>query len=329
MKLKSIAKASALATALAVAGPANAAFFFDINGDTALGGETVQSVFDWFPGNALFVDAARIPVGSNKEFDLLLQASLNLSDLAGGTEVTFQARIPLRATVDSVGGTGTENIIDLIRDGGVFDMYYDDPGTLNTTGGMLSDDISGDGYGDGRHILHGAINPTAGPAEVGGITIGSVIIGLLDDFGADNLGGTLTHRITGNVPNIEIAIAATGGLPLGFDASFFPLDVNGDSIDTDGDFDLLTVTDNLAAFTSSNPSAKVVGTTPDFGADLSAGEAVNNNRCGATPHCDIQAESDGRTPFEADLALPEPSTTVLLSLGLLGIGASMRRRGKS
>ncbi len=333
MKLAPFFKTTALAAALSLAGNANAFILFDVNGDTAAGGEVQIDIFDWFPGNALFVDAVPITTAQN-EFEVLIQASLNESTLGPGTEVTFQARVPLRAQIDSVGGSGTTYIVDTILDGGVFDIYYDDMGAggLGTTGGVMSGGINntdGLGFGDGRHILHGDILASVQP-ETGGITIGPASVGLLDQYGVDNQGGVTTVGVTGNLPLIRIETAAFAGLPLGFDLSFFPADINGTTIDVpdDGDpntldHDMELSTDNLAQFNNSNPHDVVIGVAPDYGTD-----GINDNSCGGTDPCDLHAESDGRSPFKAS-QVPEPTTTALLGLGLLGLGALRRRRSRT
>ncbi len=352
MKIPSILKATALAVALGISGASSAAILFDHNGDTAPGGFVVTDLFDWVPGNVLFDNMIPIPEDpASITFDLYYQASLGAfgGTLDTGAEVTIQVVLPMAASIIASGG-GTDIVFDAILPGGTLDMYYDNEGIggLGTTGGVEADDISGTGYGDGRHILHGAVEAfTAG--QFGTVNIGSVITtlgtGLLDQFNSDDQGGVLTVDISGNL-RMDVEIVADAGssnadvVAMGFDDSFFVPDMNGDTIDVPDDGDPLTddtdlslTFDNTAPFENANPSDLIVGVAPDYGSgpgvypgEINDGSCITGTGAGAgssTP-CDLHAEADGRSPFKAN-QVPEPTTLAMLGLGLLGMGAYRKR----
>jgi hypothetical protein len=305
MKPATLLKTAALAAAITAPGAASANIFFDTNGG-APGGVVSLSIFDWFPGNALFVDAIPFPDSgagqSAVDFTLRVQGALNLGSLAAGTEVTYQAVIPMSAIIDATTATNTF-VIDGIRSGGTFDIYF---------GAANSNDITGLGYGDGTNILSGDILPSL-VGETGTVTMNNNNQGALDQFGADNQPGITTLGVSGNLPTVRIEIDT-------FDLAFFPADILGNTIDVVGDYDLEFSSDNLAAFRNSNPSDLVVGVAPDYG------NSINDNLCGGGGGvCDLHVESDGRSPFLANL-VPEPAGLALFGLGLLGMGLSRMRR---
>lgn len=303
MKLNAI-KTSLLVAAIGMSGAANSAILFDANG-AAPGGNTVLTTMDWEPGNVLFQGIIPIPAApTTVTGTLLYQAAITTASyLDAGSELTIQASIPVEVTV---AGTvlGTDIALDSVLAGGTINIFYDAAGDAN--------DITGAGYDNGTNILSGTVQTGVD----GAINIGPSIVGLLDQFGADNQGGVTTHQVTGGINNMLVAIDS-------FDANFFLPDINGDTVDVAGDNDLALTIDNVAAFFNANPSDAVVGAAPDYGSD-----GVNNNTCPTPTTCDLHAEADGRSPFFADQKIPEPATVALLGLGLAGIGF-MRRRNKA
>ena len=132
-----------------------------------------------------------------------------------------------------------------------------------------------------------------------------------DDQGADldQDGGVTTREIKGAI-GYELVIDF-------FDPKFF-LD-NIDVADPTK-FDITFDSDSSAPFRNANPSDRVVGQVPVFGNNIN--DSVCNS---ATPRasCDLQLESDARTPFKV---IPEPMSLSLVGLGVLGAGVAARRR---
>ena len=300
---------SILGLGLMVGGNANA-LVHDWNG-AAAGGVVSSSTWDWFPGNALFVDLIPIPTDPGTiDGTLYIQGHLEGqfghvgSEVGNGFGWTYQATIPITAQVSATAG-GFDFAIFAVN-GGTFDIWYDVSVSAFST-------VLGTGYADGTNILSAAVQA----GVIGNLNISTSLTDgqgsgntLLDQFGGDNQNGVTTN-------------AVSGGLTIGLETVFEHLDFFGlqSTVNAAGT-DLTFTTDFAAEFRNTNPSDLVVGQTPDYdGAGISG---RNDNACTSAATCDLHAESDARTPLPP--SIPEPTTLALLGLGLAGLGIRKRNR---
>lgn len=210
MKLRKILRqgAFALAPLVAVIGNAGAAslILFDPDGNGPIQPLSV-SAFDWSNGNALVTSApgggGAIPLGvaNTKPVQTYVHGALRGLLNPVGDPHPDPAGLNSTFELTYVGGTGeavTTNfngsIATFAFDGtagqsNFFYLYHDD---LTDGSGSKGASLSGLGYRDGTQILRGVV------VEINGNFGTDFSTGVLDQFGTDNWGGTLTVRGQGS-----------------------------------------------------------------------------------------------------------------------------------
>jgi hypothetical protein len=268
------------------------------------GGSITVDVFDQLPGNAIGVNVnGNSPVGTN--YSLLYQANLGLATLNGvpafvnngssGNFFTFTAT--LGQTVATNNGSGAITSIFNPAASSSFTMYVTSALGNNLTGvGFIGTSILS-GHAIGTNFSSNFTSPGS-PVQA------------LDQFSPNNYPGVNTLPGAG-AANVTFVIDAV-------DTNFFPGLAVGTTI-------AFVNTSTVLPFNQADPSAcffadadGVCGNDP--GEQLGVGSVGPVNGLGLN------------TMFQADAnaaiqrVVPEPATISLLGLGLIGLGAWVRRR---
>jgi hypothetical protein len=272
---------------------------FDPNGTA---GDTTFAVasLDEAPGNALAVDVldenGNLRTGT--PFELLYQARVaalrdanNNSLAVPGQDTAGELTIVASFFEVATGSNGAAVFsTDTDQTGSFLRIYFDPANDSN--------DLTGTGFDNGTLIYEGVVLRDGGGAfaEVPGVTD-------LDQFGDNDYSGIQTVRGAGGT---IINVATTS-----FDPNFFlgPLPV----------FTISFNTSNVTPFSQVDPAAMMFN-----------GEAAANGGIGT-----LNGRSGPSFLFQADATasftvIPEPTSVLLLSVGLVGaVGYRMRRRPKA
>jgi hypothetical protein len=315
--------AVALALALPASGYAAQGVHFDPDGTGGAGTEVVNT-FDWGPAQVLYsncfgavgaVTGTTCVISAQGSISNLIAPGGALLGVPSGVAYTFamttKSTSLANASYDGNKAVVGDNVTFKNIAGGdatsLFTIYVD-----STPGAGDPNPLAGTGYTDGTAILTGRVT-------IVDYAVVNVATGFqnLDQNGTNDYVGLNTLATSGS-PTFTIDV-------LTLNSDYFKDPIASFSLSLQ---DANQADNSVTPFKQADPAIKVDATAfsaADVGKDDSSDIYCGKGTAGDT--CSGQFQGDASTTFLIEV-LPEPGMLALLGIGLAGLGAFTRRRGR-